>query len=95
MDEWILENLKLKLSPTKTLITNLVGHSIDGAKFLGFELSKQKRFKIVHIDKSYRITTAPLNRKKRTKISRTNSNITSHTQRVASHTIYVRFDRNR
>ena len=95
LDEWIQQNLNLKLSPTKTLITNLVGYSIEGAKFLGFELSKQKHFKIAHIDQYIRKKLEPLNRTKITKTLRSTKSIKSYTQRVGSHTLYIRFDRNR
>jgi hypothetical protein len=95
LDEWIQQNLNLKLSPTKTLITNLVGYSIEGAKFLGFELSKQKHFKIAHIDQFIRKRFDPLNRTKITKIPRPTNSNKSYTQRVGSHSIYIRFDRNR
>lgn len=70
LSEWISINLNLNLSPTKTLITNLVGYSKEGAKFLGFELSKQKHFKIAHIDQFIRKKLEPLNRTKITIIPR-------------------------
>jgi hypothetical protein len=80
---------------TKPLITNLVGYSKEGARFLGFELSKQKHFKIVHIDQFIRKKLEPLNRTKITLTPRSTSTVKSYTQRVGSHSVYIRFDRTR
>jgi retron-type reverse transcriptase len=95
LDDWIQQNLKLKLSPTKTLITDLVGYSIEGAKFLGFEFSTQKRFKIAHIDQFIKKRIDPRNKTKIAKIPRQSNFNKSYTQRIGSHSIYIRFDRNR
>jgi Reverse transcriptase (RNA-dependent DNA polymerase) len=43
IEQWLLENLKLTLSPTKTTITNL---KCEASKFLGFSFSTYNKRKL-------------------------------------------------
>jgi hypothetical protein len=89
---WIEDNLKLKLSETKTLITKLKSNKQGKCHFLGFELSYYSSNRILNIGNTRKIN--PINRRKFT-IIKTSSTRISFQQRTTNPTLITAIDKKR
>lgn len=92
--DWITQNLKLKLSDSKTVVTDLKKSKAGKAHFLGFQLCYYSNKRILKIGKTIKLKLNPINRKKITLIKKSTNRI-DFSQRTTNPTLIAAIDRKR